>query len=162
MKEQNHLPMYGVGPMYVIVCVLATVTGILLTKAGLLNTGNIAEWKILCIITGILLIIAGAYLWIASVLIQKVQKNIEENRLATTGVYAWVRNPIYSGIVMVLTGILLLFHNVWLLVLPLFFWLFMTLLMKATEEKWLKEMYGKEYEDYCKKVNRCIPWFPKR
>ena len=68
MKEQNHLPMYGVGPMYVIVCVLATVTGILLTKAGLLNTGNIAEWKILCIIAGILLIIVGAYLWIASVL----------------------------------------------------------------------------------------------
>lgn len=68
MKEQKHLPMYGVGPVYVIVCVLATVAGIVLTKAGLLNTGDIAEWKILCIIAGIFLSIAGVYLWIASVL----------------------------------------------------------------------------------------------
>ena len=37
----------------------------------------------------------------------------------------------------------------------------MTILMKATEEKWLRELYGKEYEDYCKRVNRCWPWFPK-
>ena len=34
-------------------------------------------------------------------------------------------------------------------------------LLKNTEEKWLEELYGQEYIDYCKKVNRCIPWFPK-
>ena len=28
------------------------------------------------------------------------------------------------------------------------------------EEKWLRDMYGKEYEDYCKRVNRCWPWLP--
>ena len=35
------------------------------------------------------------------------------------------------------------------------------LLMKCTEEKWLKNLYGVEYEEYCRSVNRCIPWFPK-
>ena len=34
--------------------------------------------------------------------------------------------------------------------------------LKNTEEKWLSELYGQEYLDYCKKVNRCIPWFPKK
>jgi len=29
--------------------------------------------------------------------------------------------------------------------------------MINTEEKWLKDLYGKEYIDYCKEVNRCIP-----
>lgn len=38
----------------------------------------------------------------------------------------------------------------------------MTVLMKHTEEKWLKNLYGKEYEEYCKRVNRCIPWFKKK
>lgn len=38
--------------------------------------------------------------------------------------------------------------------LPLVFWLFMTVLMKETEEKWLKDLYGAEYEDYCRRVNR--------
>ena len=29
----------------------------------------------------------------------------------------------------------------------------------VTEEKWLRDLYGKQYEDYCNRVNRCIPWF---
>lgn len=94
--------------------------------------------------------------------VQKVQKDIESNHLQTGGIYAWVRNPIYSGIVIALTGILVMLHNLWLLLIPVFFWVFMTVLMKKTEEKWLLELYGKEYEEYCKKVNRCIPWFPRR
>ena len=32
---------------------------------------------------------------------------------------------------------------------------------KNTEEKWLREKFGKEYIDYCKDVNRVIPWFAK-
>ena len=42
------------------------------------------------------------------------------------------------------------------------FWLEMTIVLKNTEEKWLKDLYGEEYVEYCKNVNRCIPWFPKR
>lgn len=38
----------------------------------------------------------------------------------------------------------------------------MTVLMKGTEEKWLLKLYGTEYSNYCKRVNRCIPWFAKR
>ena len=34
--------------------------------------------------------------------------------------------------------------------------------MKSTEEKWLADLYGQEYEDYCARTNRCILWFPKR
>lgn len=30
------------------------------------------------------------------------------------------------------------------------------------EEKWLAELYGQEYIDYCKKENRCIPWFSNK
>ena len=29
--------------------------------------------------------------------------------------------------------------------------------MILTEEKWLKEVFGSEYEEYKKKVNRIIP-----
>lgn len=67
MSEKEHLPMYGVGPMYVYICVAATIVGIVLTKTGLLSSGDILKWKIPCIIIGVLLIVAGAYLWIAAV-----------------------------------------------------------------------------------------------
>lgn len=35
-------------------------------------------------------------------------------------------------------------------------------LMTATEEKWLREKFGKEYIEYCKKVNRILPWIRKK
>ena len=38
----------------------------------------------------------------------------------------------------------------------------MKLIMKAAEEKWLRDLYGREYEDYCKRVNRCRPWLPAK
>ena len=34
--------------------------------------------------------------------------------------------------------------------------------LKINGSKWLKELYDQEYIDYCKRVNRCIPWFPKK
>lgn len=84
------------------------------------------------------------------------------NELVTTGVYSVVRHPIYSAFAFVLTGVLLIYSNLYLLLLPFMYWAFLTALMKATEEKWLVDQFGKEYEDYCRRVNRCIPWFPKR
>ena len=76
--------------------------------------------------------------------------------------YALVRNPIYSAFLFFCTGALTIYGNLWLLTLPVLYWLFLTLLMKRTEEKWLKNLYGAEYEEYCRKVNRCIPWFPRK
>ena len=53
-----------------------------------------------------------------------------------------------------------MWHN-WLLVpMILVDWLIMTIVLKNTEEKWLLDLYGKEYAKYKKQVNRCIPWIP--
>ncbi len=46
--------------------------------------------------------------------------------------------------------------------LPFVFWVLLTVMMQAAEEKWLLAQFGDEYKEYCKRVNRCIPWFPKR
>ena len=35
-------------------------------------------------------------------------------------------------------------------------------MMKLTEEKWLSDLYGAEYDTYCKRVNRTWPWFPEK
>ena len=66
------------------------------------------------------------------------------------------------GCMFVCIGILMTAGNVWLLVLPLIFWWLMAVMMKHTEEKWLHDLYGKEYDDYCKRVNRTWPWVPKK
>ena len=63
-----------------------------------------------------------------------------------------------SSAMIACTGVILIAGNPWFFPLPLLYWLFMTVLMQATEEKWLRNLYGKEYEDYCRRVNRCWPW----
>ena len=95
-------------------------------------------------------------------IVQKMVKTIKDNILLTKGVYAVVRNPIYSAFFFVFTGMLFIEANLWLLILPIVFWLYMTILLKLTEEKWLKEAFGQEYIEYCARVNRVFPWFPKK
>lgn len=159
MSKKEHLPIYGVGPIYVAVIIVCTVVGIGLSALGVLPYVILESTKLLFLIVGILFVLLGIYFWVSAIFQSKLDSNIRSNTLITTGVYAYVRNPIYSAFLLACTGVLLIYGNVLLLVLPFFYWGFMTVLMKNTEEKWLMELYGKEYQEYCKRVNRCIPWF---
>lgn len=159
MKTQtNKMPTFGVGPIYVITCLALTIIGLILSYYGHLKAGQIDQGVIYFKILGCLLILFGLKLWIRAVLIQKINAKVKENKLITDGVYAIVRNPVYSAFIFLFTGVLLMAHNYLLLILPLIYWAFLTILMKNTEEKWLREKFGEEYIEYCKNVNRIIPW----
>lgn len=163
--KEEHLPVFGVGPYYAAGITAADIIGIIMSAKGFLKSGQIDMTAaiLLMISLGAVLIICGILVWKAAVAGRKsIVDYIESNTLCTTGVYSIVRNPCYSGIMLACTGALLIAHNLWLLILPPLYWLAMTILMKCTEEKWLYELYGQEYLEYCKKVNRCIPWFPKK
>ncbi len=161
MKGKEHLPLYGVGPICVATMVFLFLAAIIMRYFGFLDSGATEIFRVPLIIAGVILIVLGVYIWIQAVIVSKIDRAILENQLLTTGIYLWVRNPIYSAIAMALTGAGLLFANIWFLLLPILYWLVITFLMKFTEEKWLAERYGQPYMDYCKNVNRCIPWFPK-
>ena len=175
-SQKIHLPVMGVGPVYVVSIVIITMIAILFGR----TTGNMTDQPALQVLTltdvfpprtplsvflailGILVILLGLIIYILAIKI-KITKAIKENRLLTTGVYSIVRNPIYSAWLLLCTGTLLCSGSP-LLALLLFhiFWLYLTILMKHTEEKWLTKLYGASYTEYCKKVNRCLPWFPKK
>ena len=162
MKNKEHLPVYGVGPVIVIPQIVLTAVGIIMSVCGVLDYGRINILKIPFIFIGIILIVSGAYMWYSANYKSKVFDGIVENRLVTSGIYSVVRNPIYSAFLMICTGAVFIAGNVFLFVIPFVCWLYMTVFLKNTEEKWLTELYGQEYIDYCKNVNRCIPWFPKK
>ena len=161
MKKHTHLPVYSVGPLYVAVIAALTLAAVLTRNTPALASGKLDGLAIPLRILGIAFIAGGMALWVYAVPISKIDDGIRENRLVTAGAYALVRNPIYSAAMLACTGVILIIGNAWLFPLPLVYWLFMTVLMKATEEKWLKDLYGAEYEVYCGRVNRCWPWFPK-
>lgn len=161
MNNKKHLPMYGVGPVYGAVIITVTAAAVIAGHSALFEKGMIKGMRILSAMIGILLIIFGLYLWHSAVFRAKVDDGIINNKLVTTGVYALVHNPIYSAFMLFCTGTLLISGNLFFYPLFFFYWIFMTVLMKCTEEKWLKKLYGREYEEYCSRVNRCIPWLPK-
>ena len=156
--EKGHLPILGVGPLYVVTIILMTIISITLSATGIIPVITFANFQWIFILIGILCFIIGITLWLKAVLIDRLDAHIIKNELVTTGVYAYVRNPVYSAFMFVCTGVLLIYGNLVLLVLPIIYWGFMTVLMKLTEEKWLENLYGKEYVQYRQRVNRCIPW----
>lgn len=156
------MPVFGVGPLYVLTCLVLTVVGLALHLKGLLAFGECKEVKVLFMVLGVAFIVFGVYLWVKSVIVQKISQKILEGKLITTGVYGIVRNPIYSAFLFLFTGVLCLAANYALLILPVIYWIFLTVLMKCTEERWLLEEFGEEYATYCRQVNRVIPWFRKK
>lgn len=154
--KKEHLPIVGVGPIYVIPIVTVTVVSIICTRLNVIPS-TVRAAKLPFGIAGFLLIAVGIYLWCSAVFISRIDNKIKTNMLVTDGVYAYVRNPIYSAFLFVCSGALLIMHNLYLLILPPVFWLYLTVFIKLTEEKWLLNLYGKAFEDYCKRVNRCIP-----
>ncbi len=158
IKEGQKLPLFGVGPYIVYGMAMVTILGIVLfsyvLKAGMLN----APWTYIFRVTGGIFVALGAIIWYIGALRSDMDNNIAENKLKTDGIYAWVRNPMYSGWWILITGISLMWANAWILITPVINWMIMTIALKKTEEKWLLDLYGNQYAAYLKQVNRCIPW----
>ncbi len=158
VKEGQKLPMFGVGPYLIYGIALLDALEIFLTsyvlKVGILG----APWILVCRIIGAILILGGVAIWFTGAMCSDMDEHITENKLKTDGIYAWVRNPMYTGIWFLELGIFLQWHNVWFLPMIPINWLILTIVLKQTEEKWLLDLYGDEYAEYMKRVNRCIPW----
>ena len=77
------------------------------------------------------------------------------DRLVTTGVFALSRNPIYVAFAIVLIGEFLIIPT-WILLIYLAAatWLFHRQVLR--EEAYLKDHYGPEYVEYCRRVRRYL------
>ena len=162
MEEKKPLSQYGVGPYYAATVFTLTLGAILWDRLGTFEGLRIPEAEPVMGLLSALCIGSGAALWLNAVVVMRIDQRIRRNELATTGAYAWVRNPIYSAIMLVMWGLLLWNGDLLLLLLCPLHYLLMTVMVKHTEEKWLADLYGEPYLDYCRRVNRCIPWPPRQ
>ena len=79
--------------------------------------------------------------------------------LVMSGSYSVVRNPMYFGSFLVGCGFVLLLWPFWLL--PVFIGAFYLRFNRqmVKEERLLKKIFGKIYENYCQKTRRFFPAF---
>lgn len=77
--------------------------------------------------------------------------------LVTTGPYAYVRNPMISGVLLVLIGEGLAFRSALHLVWAALFAVINAVYMPLLEEPVLRSRFGAEYDAYARHVPRLIP-----
>lgn len=157
IKEDQKLPLFGVGPHIVVAMAAVTIIGIVLF-GYVFKIGNVDKpWSVIFRTAGVILIIAGIVIWLISAFCSGMDESITENKLKTDGIYALTRNPMYNGWWLMISGITLMWGNAFMLILPFVNRLIMTVILINTEEKWLSDLYGDEYSEYKRKVKRFIP-----
>ena len=79
-------------------------------------------------------------------------------RLVVRGPYAFVRNPMYLGAALALTGAAMFYSSLLLLGYAAAFLLLMHLFVVWYEEPTLRQTFGNEYDAYCHGTRR---WWPR-
>jgi protein-S-isoprenylcysteine O-methyltransferase Ste14 len=79
--------------------------------------------------------------------------------LVITGLYRYVRNPMYVAVVAVIVGQGLILENTRVLEYGALVWLGFHLFVVVYEEPTLRATFGPEYETFCSGVPR---WIPRR
>ncbi len=79
-----------------------------------------------------------------------------EHELVRTGPYRFVRHPIYSGIILALTGTVLCRRNLWgfagVALVWLGFWM-----KSRLEERFMVQTFGSQYEEYRRTTGALVP-----
>ena len=107
---------------------------------------------------GVFFCLAGLLLLLSSLVSfgQSFRVGIDKDhpdRLITTGIFSFSRNPIYVAFASILLGQFLIFSN-WILLVYVVVGIGLFHRQVLREEDYLKVHYGQEYSDYCNRVKR--------
>jgi protein-S-isoprenylcysteine O-methyltransferase Ste14 len=99
------------------------------------------------------IVFVGAGVAIRALASGHIRKNAE---LATTGPYAYTRNPLYLGSIVIALGFIVAARNVWIAVAALVMFAFVYLPVIKAEEGYLRSAFP-DYSLYASQVPRLLP-----
>ncbi|MHB8136494.1 MAG: methyltransferase family protein [Anaerolineaceae bacterium] len=113
------------------------------------------------LIVGVVLIVAGVLLVSLARrefarLDQPTDPGLMTNKIITTDVFSFSRNPLYLGGFLFLTGIALVFRITWALILLVPAGVACHIILIMPEEKYLAARFGGQYLEYMATVHRWI------
>ena len=149
------MPIWGAGPSLGLPTALY---GLAALAATLIRpsifTIEVAPHPILAILGGTLLAI-GIPLYVVS--LRTMLKAHREERLATGGVYAFCRHPIYASWILLILPAVGLLLNSWLFLSTAVVMYVMTRVHIGREEENLVAQFGQEYIEYKRRVGAIFP-----
>ena len=78
------------------------------------------------------------------------------NKLVTSGIYKYSRNPMYLGLLLIVISSSILYLNIYSVSTPIFFYYLINRFQIQREEIFLTEKFGEEYLSYKTKTRRWI------
>jgi protein-S-isoprenylcysteine O-methyltransferase Ste14 len=86
-------------------------------------------------------------------------RRVYAEKLVQGGIFAHCRNPLYVGNFVILLGVGIASNSLLFLGIAVPFFAFTYWAIIAAEENFLRNKFGKEFDDYCARVNRLVPNF---
>ena len=112
--------------------------------------------SILILLIGILILIVPVSKFIKSKTTIDPIKFKKVNKLVTSGIYKYSRNPMYLGLLLIVISSSILYLNIYSVMTPIFFYYWINRFQIKREEIFLTEKFGKEYVLYMTRTRRWI------
>ena len=125
-------------------------------KIDLIHLPNRDLISIIIILIGILILINPIFKFIKSKTTIDPIKFKKVNKLITSGIYKYSRNPMYLGLLMIIISTSIFYLNIFSITTPFFFYFWINRFQIKREEIFLTEKFGKEYLLYMTKTRRWI------
>ena len=125
-------------------------------KIDLINIPFQLEISFFILSLGILVFISPVLKFIKSkTTINPIQFE-ETNRLVTSGIFKYSRNPMYLGMLMIIISTSIFYLNIYSILTPFLFVFWINKFQIKREEIFLTEKFGKEYLSYKNKTRRWL------
>ena len=141
-------------PLLVLILVISNYFSSKKIELIILPTQNLISFIILLI--GILILITPIFKFIKSKTTIDPIKFKKVNRLITSGIYKYSRNPMYLGLLMIVMSTSIFYLNIFSITTPMLFYFWINRFQIKREEIFLTQKFGKEYLSYKNKTRRWI------
>ena len=125
-------------------------------KIDLINIPLQLEISIFILSAGILIFLNPVLQFIKSKTTVNPIQFEDVNKLVTSGIFKYSRNPMYLGMLMIVLSTSIFYLNIYSILTPLLFILWINKFQIKREEEFLIEKFGDEYLSYKKKTRRWI------
>ena len=143
-------------PPPILVIILTSLVYFSSTKLELIYLPYRQIVSVIILIIGLIIIVSPVVDFIKSKTTVNPVKFKNVNRLVTTGIYRYSRNPMYLGMILIIISTTIYYLNFLSVFSPLIFYIWINKFQINREEIFLEEKFGSEYLKYKSKTRRWI------
>ena len=143
-------------PPPVIVLILAVSNFLSSKKIDIINIPNQTLVSIIIFLIGVFILIVPVSKFIKSKTTVNPIKFKKVNKLITSGIYKYSRNPMYLGLLMVIISTSIFFLTIISITTPFIFYFWINRFQIKREEIFLNKKFGQKYITYKSKTRKWI------